>query len=50
MTKEDALALLDEYVEFFPIPEHDVVVLKNEYSEWTFKGLLKIAYNLKDND
>jgi hypothetical protein len=49
MTKEDAQAILDRYVKIHGWPIKDVVVNRRDKEQWTFRGLLMIAYDLKDN-
>lgn len=45
MTKKEALILLSDYLDNNPLPINDVVVFVNGFEEYTFKGLLKIAYD-----
>lgn len=59
MTPEQARELLNEYInghillwDMFQLPEHDVIVSqyqdRNVISQFSFRYLLKIAYNLQD--
>ena len=51
MTKSHARQLLEEYVEWRPFPIVDGIVWpytdeKGNLIQWTFIGLLKVAYDL----
>jgi len=64
MTKEEARVMLENYLsnEYdamdecvrLPITDININTITSEngltIETWSFKGLLKIAYNLKDND
>jgi hypothetical protein len=59
MTKSEAIKLLQNYIDNkcsygdiklpMSLPIVDEVIFKDGFTEWSFKGLIKIAYDLTDN-